>query len=81
MASFPVVNGVTTVIAAPKNYEVDFDNPQQQYVIHHFLIFGLLGFLAVVCLAQRLYTKHFLTGGLQIDDGMFKYESVIVLEG
>ena len=48
MASFPVVNGVTTVIAAPKNYEVDFDNPQQQYVIHHFLIFGLLGFLAVV---------------------------------
>jgi hypothetical protein len=70
MAAFPVTNGVTTVIAAPDDYEVDFANPQQQFVIHHFLIFGLLGMLAVFCLAQRLYTKHFLSGGLQIEDGM-----------
>ncbi|KAH7322386.1 hypothetical protein B0I35DRAFT_498868 [Stachybotrys elegans] len=70
MDAFPVTNGVTTVIAAPDGYVVDFANPQEQFVIHHFLIFGLLGFLAVLCLAQRLYTKQFLSGGLQIEDGM-----------
>jgi hypothetical protein len=68
MSAFPVTDGVTTVIAAPDDYDVDFANPQQQFVIHHYLIFGLLGFLAVACLVQRLYTKHFLSGGLQIED-------------
>ncbi|KAI9154744.1 hypothetical protein HJFPF1_07301 [Paramyrothecium foliicola] len=71
MASFPVVNGVTVVMPKPEeygDYEIDFENPLQQYVLHHYLIFGLLGSLAVVCLTQRLYTKQFLAGGLQIDD-------------
>ncbi|KAM0327989.1 hypothetical protein ACHAQA_005388 [Verticillium albo-atrum] len=66
--SFPVTNGVTTVIAPPDGYVVDFENPQQQNVLDHYFIFGVLGSLALVCLTQRLYTKQFLTGGLQIDD-------------
>lgn len=69
MASYPVTNGVTTFLAPPEGYVVDFEHPQQQNALHHYLIFGILGSLALFCLIQRLYTKHFLTGSLKIDDG------------
>ncbi|KAM5374732.1 hypothetical protein ACJZ2D_006376 [Fusarium nematophilum] len=69
MSAYPVTNGVTTFLPPPEGYEVDFDHPQQQNALHHFLIFGILGPLALLCLVQRLYTKHFLTGSLRIDDG------------
>lgn len=70
MASgYPVTNGVTTFLPPPEDYIVDFDNPQSQNVLHHFLIFGILGPLALFCLVQRLYTKHYITGSLKIDDG------------
>ncbi|CAM1503371.1 Fc.00g081470.m01.CDS01 [Cosmosporella sp. VM-42] len=69
MATYPVTDGVTTFLPPPEGYVVDFDNPQQQKEFHHFLIFGILGSLALFCLVQRLYTKHFLTAGLKIDDG------------
>ncbi|EEY14709.1 conserved hypothetical protein [Verticillium alfalfae VaMs.102] len=67
--SFPVTNGVTTFISPPDGYEVNFDKPQQQNVVDHFFIFGVLGSTALVCLMQRLYTKQALAGGLQVDDG------------
>lgn len=70
MAEFPVTNGVTTVVPPPLGYEVDFENPQRQFVLHHFLIFGILGSLAFLCLVQRVYTRKFLAGGLRVDDGM-----------
>lgn len=70
MPTFPVTNGVTTFIAPPSGYQVDFDHPQQQNALHHYMIFGVLGSLAFICLVQRLYTKHFLVGRLTIDDGM-----------
>ena len=69
MATYPVTDGVTTFLPPPEGYVVDFDNPQQQKAFHHFIIFGILGSLALFCLIQRLYTKHFLTAGLKIDDG------------
>lgn len=75
MASFPVTNGVTTFLPPPEGYEVDFEHPQQHYQLDHFLIFGLLGFLALFCLIQRLYTKHFIAGGLKADDCMFRCEN------
>ncbi|EGY13748.1 uncharacterized protein VDAG_00430 [Verticillium dahliae VdLs.17] len=67
--SFPVTNGVTTFIPPPDGYEVNFDKPQQQNVVDHYFIFGVLGSVALVCLTQRLYTKQALAGGLQVDDG------------
>ncbi|PNH48803.1 hypothetical protein VD0003_g8326 [Verticillium dahliae] len=66
--SFPVTNGVTTFIPPPDGYEVNFDKPQQQNVVDHYFIFGVLGSVALVCLTQRLYTKQALAGGLQVDD-------------
>lgn len=66
--AFPVVKGVTTFLKPPDDYEVDFANPKSRYKLDHVLIFATLGSLAVVCLSQRLYTKHFISGGLKIDD-------------
>jgi hypothetical protein len=69
MENFPLTNGVRTLVPAPEGYVVDFDNPQQQYVLEHYIITGILGPLAFVALCQRYYTKIFLSKGLQIDDG------------
>lgn len=68
MASFPVTNGVTTIVPPPEGYVVDFDNPQARNHVDHYFIFGVLGSLALFCLAQRLYTKQFIAGGLRVDD-------------
>ncbi|KAM0817369.1 hypothetical protein AB5N19_03174 [Seiridium cardinale] len=68
MSAFPVTNGVTTFRAPPEGYVVDFDNPQQQKVLEHYLLFGIGGTLAFLSLLQRFYTKHYLSVGLQIDD-------------
>ncbi|KAF5669340.1 monocarboxylate transporter 8 [Fusarium circinatum] len=53
MSSYPVTNGVITFLPPPEGYVVDFDSPQQQDALKHFLIFGILGSLAILCLLQR----------------------------
>ncbi|KAF5658961.1 monocarboxylate transporter [Fusarium denticulatum] len=68
MSSYPITNGVITFLPPPEGYVVDFDNPQQQDALKHFLIFGILGSLAILCLLQRLYVKYYITRGLKIDD-------------
>ncbi|KAG7045086.1 hypothetical protein JMJ77_0009174 [Colletotrichum scovillei] len=68
MADFPVTNGITTVIKAPGGYLVDFEHPQQQKVLEHYLVFGILGPLAFLTLIQRFYTKFCLSDGPKIDD-------------
>lgn len=68
MADFPVVDGVTVLLPPPEGYEVDFDNPQSHFKTEHYVIFGLMGPVAFFCLLQRLYSKHFLAAGLQLDD-------------
>lgn len=66
---FPVVNGTTVFRAPPDDYVVNFDNPQQQRVLDHYLVFGIGGPLAFIALIQRYYTKIWLSKGLQVDDG------------
>ncbi|KAH8883714.1 hypothetical protein GQ53DRAFT_663278 [Thozetella sp. PMI_491] len=66
---YPVTNGVTTLVSPPEGYVVDFNHPQSQHAIDHYLIFAIGGFLAFLTLVQRFYTKHFLSGGLGVDDG------------
>ncbi|KAK1701612.1 hypothetical protein BDP67DRAFT_423874 [Colletotrichum lupini] len=68
MAEFPITNGTTTVIKAPEGYLVDFEHPQQQKVLEHYLVFGILGPLAFLTLIQRFYTKFRLSDGPKIDD-------------
>ncbi|KNB19171.1 hypothetical protein FOXG_16597 [Fusarium oxysporum f. sp. lycopersici 4287] len=75
MSSYPV-NGVITFLPPPEGYVVDFNNPQQQDALKHFLIFGILGSLAIFCLLQRLYVKYYITRGLKIDDDLFHRHAV-----
>lgn len=70
MSGFPEVNGTTVFRLPPEGYVVDFDNPKQQKVLEHYLVFGIGAPLAFIALCQRFYTKMFLSKGLQVDDGM-----------
>lgn len=63
-----VVDGVLVMALAPAGYVVNFANPQQHFATEHYAIFGVMGTLATVALAQRLYTKVVLSKGLGIDD-------------
>lgn len=67
--AFPVVNGTTVLIPPPEGYLVDFENPQSQSTMEHYLVFGTLGPLALLCLIQRIYTKLVFSDGIKIDDG------------
>lgn len=71
MSGFPEINGTQVLQLPPEGYVVDFDNPQQQKVLEHYLVFGIGGPLAFIALIQRYYTKVFLSKGLKVDDGMF----------
>ncbi|RYP85778.1 hypothetical protein DL769_000886 [Monosporascus sp. CRB-8-3] len=62
-------NGVVTFLPAPEGYDVDFENPQRQYVVQIYSVAAVGNPLALFFLSQRLYTKIFLARGLQIDDG------------
>lgn len=64
------VNGVDVFRLPPDDYVVDFDNPKQQKVLEHYLVFGIGAPLAFLALLQRFYTKQYLSKGLQVDDGM-----------
>lgn len=75
MSNFLVTNGVTTFSKPPEGYVVDFDHPQQQKALEHYLLFGIGGTFAFVALLQRLYTKLYLHTGLQIDDRKFPSSS------
>ncbi|KAF6825094.1 integral membrane protein [Colletotrichum plurivorum] len=67
----PIVNGVLTVLPAPEGYVVRFDNPQRRAVPEAFYVSGFGTFLSLLLMGQRLYTKAFLIGRLQLDDDMF----------
>lgn len=66
--AFPVTNGVTTFIPPPPGVVPDFDHPQQQKWLEHYLVFAIGAPLAFLALCQRYYTKVYLSNGLQIDD-------------
>lgn len=67
----PIINGVLTALPAPEGYVVDFANPQREAVPDAFWVAGFGLFFSVLLMVQRLYTKIFLSGGLQTDDSMF----------
>lgn len=69
MSAFPTVNGVEVLLEAPAGYVVNLDNPARNGDIAAYWAFGVGNALALVLLAQRLYTKIFLASGLQREDG------------
>lgn len=71
-----MVNGVVTLLPAPEGYVVNFDHPQRQAVPAAFWVCGVGSFLSALLMAQRLYTKAFLVGRLQIDDCKLRANSL-----
>ncbi|KAF4974674.1 hypothetical protein FZEAL_8445 [Fusarium zealandicum] len=65
-----IVNGVPVVLEPPEDYVVDFDNPQRQGVPEAYYVAGFGMAMSFLFIAQRMYVKIFLTGGVQIDDDL-----------
>jgi hypothetical protein len=64
-----VVDGIATIIPPPEGYVVDFANPQRTLTTEAYVLFIVENILAIVFLAQRLYTKICVMKQFQIDDG------------
>lgn len=62
-------NGVLTVIPAPEGYAVDFSHPKRQGVTEIYWIVAVGNVLALMFLAQKLYTKIVVDRRFQVDDG------------
>ncbi|KAI6093055.1 hypothetical protein F4821DRAFT_221985 [Hypoxylon rubiginosum] len=68
--SFPVTDGIETVMPPPPGWVVNFANPtrDENTARQAFWITGFELFIATGFLAQRLYTKLFIVKKIQIDD-------------
>lgn len=66
----PNVNGTITIMPPPEGYVVNFENPQRRLTTASYTLFIVENILALLFLAQRLYTKIHLMKQFQIDDGM-----------
>ncbi|KAI1075031.1 integral membrane protein [Whalleya microplaca] len=64
----PVTERVTTVLPPPEGYVVDFNHPQTQYHAPIYCTFAIGGVLALLFVAQRLYTQMIISKGLHSDD-------------
>lgn len=76
--TMPVVNGVTTVMATPEGYVVDFDNPQRTGVPEVYFVAGFGIVLSLLFTAQRLYVNAVVEKGLQVDDGELAVPNILV---
>ncbi|EOA90941.1 uncharacterized protein SETTUDRAFT_102236 [Exserohilum turcica Et28A] len=64
----PNVNGTITIMPPPEGYVVNFENPQRRLTTASYTLFIVENILALLFLAQRLYTKIHLMKQFQIDD-------------
>ncbi|KAK8062947.1 hypothetical protein PG997_015044 [Apiospora hydei] len=63
------VNGTITVMPPPPGYVVNFADPPQEGAMVMWTVCIVENILAVLFLAQRLYTKIFIVGKFQAEDG------------
>ncbi|KAK7994649.1 hypothetical protein PG991_016237 [Apiospora marii] len=69
MSGFPEADGTRVLLTPPPGYIVDLDNPQRNGDVGIYWCYAIGSALALVFLAQRLYTRIVFDGGLQWDDG------------
>ncbi|OAK93497.1 hypothetical protein IQ06DRAFT_341216 [Phaeosphaeriaceae sp. SRC1lsM3a] len=62
------INGTEVLIPPPDGYVVDFENPQQQFVIKSYTVAAVEMTLAFLFLIQRLYTKVVIMKKFQLED-------------
>ena len=64
----PIHKGVEVLALPPPGYEVDFDNPQREAVPVPYYVAAFGVALTLVFMAQRVFVKLRISGGLQVDD-------------
>lgn len=69
MSGFPTVDGIRVLLPPPPEYIVDLANPQRNGDVGIYWCYAIGSALALLFLAQRLYTRVVFDGGLQLDDG------------
>ena len=69
----PTVNGTTTILEAPKDYVINFEDPRIQYMVESYTVAAVEMTLAFLFLVQRLYTKIVLMKSFQLEDGKFLF--------
>lgn len=72
MSGFPAVDGTPVLLPPPPGYIVDLANPQRNGDVGIYWCYAIGSLLALVFLAQRLYTRIVFDGGFQLDDGETK---------
>lgn len=65
-----------TILPPPDGYDVDFADPQRQYVQATYWATGFMCALGLLCLSQRFYVKFVLQKRFQIEDGRFLESNV-----
>jgi hypothetical protein len=68
MSGYPVADGVTVLVLPPAGVVPDFDHPEQNKRLAHFLVFGIGAPLAFLALCQRFYTKCFSGADMALHD-------------
>ncbi|GJD00004.1 integral membrane protein [Colletotrichum higginsianum] len=71
--AFPVVDGVEVMMAPPENYHVNFTNPFKDTATINasYWAFGIEFAVALLFLAQRVYTASFILRKWRSDDCQF----------
>ena len=64
-----IANGVATVLPAPGGYIVDLDHPKGHADVATYWIVGVGNVLALMFMAQRLFTKATLLKEFRLEDG------------
>ncbi|KAH8178914.1 integral membrane protein [Sarocladium implicatum] len=64
----PIHKGVEVLALPPPDYEVDFDNPRREAVPVPYYVAAFGATLTLIFMAQRIFVKLRLSGGLQLDD-------------
>ncbi|KAK8064330.1 hypothetical protein PG994_006968 [Apiospora phragmitis] len=77
MSGFPVVDGIHVLLPPPEGYAVNLTNPQRNSDAGIYWCYAIGSALALLFMAQRLYTRLVFSGGLQLDD----YEFAAAIEG
>ncbi|KAH8819336.1 hypothetical protein F5884DRAFT_717660 [Xylogone sp. PMI_703] len=60
MSLYTHPGGEVTLLPPPTGYQVDFDHPQRQFVQQMYWVSGVMNFIALLFVAQRVYTNLYI---------------------
>jgi hypothetical protein len=72
-----VVDGVPVAIPPPKDYKVDFANPQRNSEVEAYWLFGVGNVLTLLFVFQRVYVRAVVHKAVRPEDGKTLRVSVL----